>query len=132
MGQGAQGLASTASGLDTQTLQMQQDAFTQSNLFGQQTIANTGVAADAGSNALTTILNYINQGQSQISGVGTQLGNIASNYGEAAATAGANAGADFTNAANSLAGLNFGNLFGGNNNSTPAGGTGGAIDNYVP
>lgn len=116
--QGAQGLAATASGLDAQTLQMLQDAFTQSNLFGQQTLGNLGTAAGAGSNALATILNYINQGQSQISGVSNELGNIASNYGASAAAAGANAGADFTNASNSLAGLNFNNLFGSNNTST--------------
>lgn len=140
--QGAQGLLSSASGLDSQTMGMLQNAATGAQNFNQQAYNNLGTSSASAQGILSALQNFIGQGQgavqagySPLSGMSSQYGASAANATSAANAAGQNMGSAFGSAANGLASLfpmssaastpaaNTGDIYGAQNSANLGAGT---------
>ena len=135
--QGAQGAQQLASAQDQQKMQMLQQAlqnagasteqinqfltqaFQTGNQYQQQQIGNAGQAAQAGTSALDTIMNFINQKANFLPGVGSNAANLSENLGYQSQQG-------LANLSNNLANNNpFATLFGGGGSTNNASSTGG-------
>ena len=135
--QGAQGAQQLASAQDQQKMQMLQQAlqnagasteqinqfltqaFQTGNQYQQQQIGNAGQAAQAGTSALDTIMNFINQKANFLPGVGSNAANLSENLGYQSQQG-------LANLSNNLANNNpFATLFGGGGSTNNTSSTGG-------
>jgi hypothetical protein len=127
--QGASGLLSSATNLDSQKQGMLQSAATAGNALNQQQISNLSTSANAGSSILSALQSFIGQGLGAEQTANSELGGVSGTAATSAASMQNQAQQYGASAANGLgsAASNIGNLFGttgmlGGSGSTSTGG----------